>query len=265
MTTRDTPFAPGTPCWVDLASSDIEKTNAFYTSLFGWTAETSGEEYGGYVVYSRDGKTVAGAMPKQPGMDFPDAWTTYIATADCDATVDAVKSAGGSVMMGTMEVPDTGTMAIVQDPAGAAFGLWQAGNHTGFGRYNEPGSVTWDEYNSKTTDDYKTTSAFYSSVFNWEIESAGDSDEFRYAMGKIDGQPVVGLSDSSRFLPPDVPSHWAVYFSVENADAAAARVAELGGTMLQAPMDTPYGRMADAMDSTGALFKLHQETGESSS
>jgi predicted enzyme related to lactoylglutathione lyase len=256
MTTRDTPFAPGTPCWIDLASSDVAKTNAFYTELFGWTAQGSGEDFGNYVVYSLGGSPVAGAMPKQPGMDWPDAWSTYIATDDCAATVDRVKNAGGQIIMDTTEVPETGTVAVFSDPSGAVVGAWQGGGHTGFGRYNEPGSVTWDELNTK---EFKPAIDFYATVFGWDYDVTSDSDDFRYYTAKVDGDTVAGVMDATRFLPPEAPSHWGVYFSVASVDDAVAKAQELGGSVVQAPEDTPHGRIAIVADSTGAYFRLHQE------
>jgi predicted enzyme related to lactoylglutathione lyase len=259
MTTRDKPFAPGTPCWVDLLSSDIDASNAFYAGLFGWDAETSGEEFGRYVVYSSGGHPVAGAMPNRPEIQSPDVWSTYIATADCAATVASATAAGGQVMMDTMAVGENGevgTVAMLIDPSGAAVGLWESGQHTGFGKYNEPGSVTWDEHHSK---DFAASTAFYQKVFGWEFEVAGDTDEFRYSIAKVDGESVAGLMDSTSFLPAEVPSHWKAYFSVESADDAVAKVQELGGSVTQAAADTPYGRIAMVADPTGAQFSLHQE------
>jgi uncharacterized protein len=259
MTTRNTPFAAGTPCWVDLLSSDMDKSTAFYTELFGWTSESSGEDFGGYVIYSLDGYTVAGQTPNQPDFGSPDVWSTYLASDDCEATVAAAEAAGGKVMMPTMAVGDVGTMAVLSDPGGAAFGIWQAADgpnaHKGFGRYNEPGSVTWDELRSR---DYAAATKFYPEVFGWELEVAGDSDEFRYSMGKVNGETVAGLMDASSFLPEGVPSHWAVYFSVASVDDAVAKVQELGGSVTQPAQDTPYGRMALVADPTGAQFSLHQ-------
>lgn len=89
-------------------------------------------------------------------------------------------------------------------PGRAAFGLWQAGTRTGFGKYNEPGSVTWDEHHSK---DFARSTAFYQQLFGWEIEHTSDTDEFRYFQGLVDGQAVAGLMDSASHLPAEVPSH----------------------------------------------------------
>lgn len=256
MTTRDTPFAPGTPCWVDLFSSDVGKAKTFYSGLFGWAVEETGEDYGGYVNFHSDGHRIAGMMQNTPESGSPDAWSTYISTADIGATVDAATAAGARVLAPTMEVGDQGSMAVLIDPAGAVFGLWQPGKHLGFTKYNEPGSVSWDETHSK---DYAASSAFYSTVFGWHLEPIADTDEFRYATGQVDGHDVAGMMDSSSFLPAEVPSHWAVYFSVADADVALVKVEELGGAVVRSAEDTPFGRIADVSDPTGAMFKLHQD------
>ncbi len=255
MTTRDTPFAPGTPCWVDLLSSDVVKAKAFYGGLFGWTSEDAGQEFGGYVNFFSDGLQVAGMMPNNPGMRSPDVWTTYISTDDIEATVATATAGGATVLSQAMQVQDLGWMAVISDPVGAVVGLWQPGRHTGFRKYNEPGSVTWDEHHSK---DFATSTPFYASTFGWTIEPMSDTDEFRYSTGKLGEDTVVGLMDSSSFLPDQVPSHWAVYFSVESADASIAKLVELGGTVVRPAEDTAFGRMADVSDPTGAVFKLHQ-------
>jgi uncharacterized protein len=265
MTTRDKPFAPGTPCWVDVLSSDLDATTAFYAGLFGWDAETMGEDLDRYVMYSSGGHPVAGAMPNRPDIQSPDVWSTYIASADCAATVAAAAAAGARVMMDTMAVGedgDAGSVAMLLDPAGAAIGVWESRQHTGFGKYNEPGSVTWDEHHSK---DFAASISFYQQVFGWEIEAVSDTDDFRYSMAKVDGESVAGLMDSSSFLPAEVPSHWRVYFSVASADDAVAKVQELGGSVTQAAEDTPYGRIAAVADPTGAQFSLHQELPQSDS
>jgi uncharacterized protein len=255
MATRDTPFAAGTPCWVDLLSTDIEKSKAFYSSLFGWTYATSGPEFGGYVTCSSDDHAVAGMMGRTPEMQSPDVWGTYIATDDINSSVAAATAAGASVMAPAMAVGDVGSMALLIDPAGAVFGLWQAATHTGFQKYNEPGSVTWDEHHSK---DFAASTEFYSSVFGWGIDkSAGDTDEFRYYQGQLNGETVAGLMDSAQMLPAEVPSHWAVYFSVEDVDDSVAKVLELGGAVVMAAADTPFGRIASVSDSTGAPLNLH--------
>jgi predicted enzyme related to lactoylglutathione lyase len=256
MTTRDTSFAPGTPCWVDLMTSDVEQSKTFYGTLFGWEFEDSGAEYGNYVTARKDGKNVAGLMQKPADSPAPDAWSTYIGTADLDATLAAVADAGGQVVMPQMQVGEQGRMAVVSDPAGAVIVFWEPGAHTGFQRYNEPGTITWDELHSK---DFAAATPFYEAVCGWDYDRMSDTDEFRYFTAKVDGETVAGLMDSASFLPEQVPSHWALYLAVEDCDEEVARAVELGAQVLRAAEDTPFGRIADLVDTGGVGFKLHSQ------
>jgi len=255
MAIRDTPFAPGTPCWVDLMTSDIEKAKSFYTALLGWTYDDSGPEYGDYSIASKDGRSVAGLMPNSTENGMPDVWTTYVATAAVEDSVGAAVAAGATVFMPATAVGEFGRMSMLGDSTGGVVGLWEAGSHTGFQRYNEPGSVTWDEYHSK---DFAASTTFYETVFGWTWDVTGDSDDFRYSTANVNGDVVAGMMDSAAFLPAETPSHWTVYFSVENADDTIATAVKLGATVLRGPEDTPFGRIADLLDVTGANFKLHQ-------
>lgn len=254
MTTRDTPFAPGTPCWVDVLSSDPDRAKAFYPGLFDWTVEESGPEFGNYVNFRSDGHLVAGMVHNTGEMGSPDVWTTYIATPDAAATAQAATDAGGQIFAPPMQVGDLGSMAVLADPAGGIFGVWQPGSHAGFTKYNEPGTVTWDEHHSK---DFAKTTPFYETVFGWHLDKISDTAEFRHYQAQIDGDTVAGLMDSQAFLPAEVPSHWAVYFSVADVDAAIVKLTGLGGSVLRPAQDTPFGRVADVADPTGAMFKLH--------
>ena len=257
MATRNTPFAPGTPCWVDLFTSDPERSKAFYTAVFGWEFEDQGAAYGGYTLGRAGGEQVVGLMRNPGDSGSPDTWSTYLATESIEETAARAVDGGATVIAPPMAVGALGRMAVLVDPAGAVFGLWQAGEHTGFTRYDEPGSVSWDEHHSKA---FGASRTFYADLFGWTYDVVSDTDDFRYLTAKVDEQPVAGLMDSARILPEDVPSHWAVYFSVADADAAAATAAEHGGTVLMAPQDSPFGRVADLLDPTGAPFKLHSST-----
>ncbi len=255
MTTRDTAFAPGTPCWVDLFTSDPEAAKAFYGNLFGWTAQEGGPEFGGYVNFASEGRLVAGMMGGNiPESGRPDSWNTYMATSDIDSTVASSTGLGATLIAAPMQVADLGSMAVLADPVGGVFGAWMAGTHTGFAKYNEPGSVTWDEYHSK---EFAATKDFYAKVFGWDMQPTSDTDDFRYFTANIDGEGVAGMMDSHSFLPAEVPSHWAVYFSVADTDASAQKVVELGGQLLRPVDDSPFGRLADVLDCNGAAFKLH--------
>jgi predicted enzyme related to lactoylglutathione lyase len=235
-------------------SADTEKSAAFYSDLFGWTAEDAGEEYGHYVNFSKDGDRVAGMMQRTPEMGAPmDVWSVYLNTPDADAAAEAAKANGGEVMVPPMDVGTLGRMFVVTDAGGAVIGGWEPKEFPCFGRVHENGTPGWFEL---WTRDFDKTVAFYEKVFKWEAHNVGDSDEFRYTTLFKDDDGEAGVMDASGFLPEGVPAHWSIYFRVESTDDALTKIASLGGNTVQPAEDTPYGRLATAIDSTGAVFKL---------
>src|SRR5262249_11998552 len=141
------------------------------------------------------------------------------------------------------------------DPGGATIGMWQPAEHKGFGIIDEPGAPSWFELHTR---EYDASVQFYKDVFAWDAHTVGDSPEFRYTTYGKDDAALAGIMDASGFLPAGMPSYWAVYFHVDNADKTLAQVVDLGGTVVQPAEDTPYGRLATASDPTGATFKLRQ-------
>jgi uncharacterized protein len=256
MATRDTPFPPGTPSWVDLFTSDKETSIAFYTGLFGWEAIDAGPDFGGYVRLTKGDKAVAGLMAKEPGAPGPDAWTTYFTVADAGASVDAATGGGATVVAPAMAVGPLGSMAVLVDPAGGAFGLWQPADFIGFERYNEPGSVAWNELNSKN---FEASKAFYAALFGWTYDITSDTDGFKYVTGQVDGVSVAGIMDATPMLPPEVPSFWGVYFNVDDTDETVEKAVAAGATVANPADDSPFGRIAVLQDPTGAMFLLQSE------
>ena len=254
METTDTPT--GAPVWIDLLTSDQDRSASFYGELFGWTLEEpDGRDYGGYRNFLHDGVRIAGMMTKQPGMELPDLWSVYLASPDITETLDRVQAAGGQVHLAPQEVYELGLFGMVMDPAEAAVGVWQPGTHKGFGRIDEPGAPAWFELHTR---DFAAAVRFYEQAFAWPVTIVGDSDEFRYATYGEGEAQRAGIMDASSFLPEGVPAHWAVYFDVVDADATIATATKLGGAVVQPAEDTPYGRLASLTDATGALFKLRQ-------
>jgi predicted enzyme related to lactoylglutathione lyase len=251
MTVRDTPWDPGTPCWVDLMTTDQAAAQKFYSELFGWDLEVGGEEVGGYTMASIGGRTVAG-LGGMMGMEHPPVWNTYLATADADATSEAVEKAGGTLVSPVTDVMDFGRMAYAQVPGGGVFSYWQAGTNFGYSIANEPNSVTWNEF---LTRDLPTATLFYASVFDYTYTNIGN-DQMAYSTIEVKGNTVGGIGALPPILPAEVPPHWRVYFAVDDADAAVAKVAALGGTVLRPPMDMPFGRHADVADPQGAMFSI---------
>ncbi len=252
MVTRDTAWPSGTPCWVDLGVGDIARASAFYAGLFGWEIQPGPPETGGYAMCLQNGRAVAGIGPKQGPPDAPPVWTTYLASADADETARLVKAAGGQILVDPMDVLDAGRMAVAADPAGAAFGIWQARAHTGVGLANEPGSLCWNENLSR---DFDGNKAFYRTVFGYDYGDMGDAG-FRYATLKIGGTEVGGIGELDGSFPAGIPAHWSVYFAADDTDATVAKITAAGGSMARPPWDTPYGRMAVVADDQGAVFSL---------
>jgi predicted enzyme related to lactoylglutathione lyase len=247
-----TSATPGAPTWVDLSTGDAAGARSFYCDLFGWTADEPNEEFGGYFMFNRDGVPIAGGMAKQ-AEQMPDTWSIYLASEDIEKTVSSAAAEGATVVVPVMAVGDTGSMAYLIDPSGAGIGVWQPKEFFGFTTYAEIAAPAWWELMTK---DFATTISFYRSVFGWETAVIGDSDEFRYSVAMDGENQACGVMDAAGFLPEGVPSYWSVYFAVADADAALARVQELGGSVLEPAQDTPYGRLATAADPSGARFKL---------
>lgn len=252
--------APGSPCWVDSASPQIEASKSFYAGLFGWEMNTVPDpEAGGYAIATLAGAAIAALGPLQEGQ-LP-AWSVYFATPDADETARKVEAAGGKVVAPPFDVMESGRMAGFQDPTGAYFSVWQANAMPGFAKAYEPNTFGWCELNTRGI---VSAEGFYAAVFDWGAKRSQGGDGARpYVEWQLDGTSIGGAIELSD-LPgmEDVPPHWLVYFSVPDIDAAAKRVAELGGVVQKGPEDYPGGRFAIVGESTGARFGLMQLSGE---
>jgi uncharacterized protein len=247
-------YAQGTPNWVDLQTTDQAAAKAFYGGVFGWTYDDQPMDAG--AVYSiakiGDGQ-VAAIAPQSPELKAagaPAMWNTYLAVDSVDDATAKVGPAGGTVAMEPFDVMDAGRMSFVLDPSGAPVALWQAGQHIGATLVNEPGTVTWNELIT----DNPAAVAFYEQVLGVTTTTM-DMGEGKYTMFQVGGKEVGGS------MPPQtagVPNHWQVYFAVADADAVAAKIKQLGGSIVVEPFDTPIGKMAVVADPQGAVFSLFQ-------
>lgn len=242
----------GAPIWIDLATSDLDRAQQFYGAVFGWTFESAGPEYGGYVTAFRDGHPVAGLMVNDPQWNAPDAWTVYLHTADIEATVAKATAAGGTSCVAPMEIPAKGWMGMLTDPTGAFLGLWQPTGHRGYGIAGEHGAPV---YHQLTTRGYGAALDFYRTVFGWTTETVSDTDEFRYSTALFDGEALVGVMDGSN-IPGEAPSNWCFFLGADDVDKTVALVTDHGGSVVRGAEDTPYGRLAAVADPTGAGFNL---------
>jgi predicted enzyme related to lactoylglutathione lyase len=255
MTTRDR--APiGSPCWVDLWTSDVEGSRSFYSALFGWEAQEPSPEFGGYFMFTRQGVPTAGGMGDMgPDMPANNTWKVYLDTDDITKTLEAAETAGAQVISPAMAVADLGIQAVLVDPTGATFGAWQAGTFPGFTVLDEHGAPTWFELYTR---DHAAAVAFYRTAFRWDTNVIGDTDEFRYTtMRDPDGEgELAGITDGQPFLSEDEPAKWGIYWEVDDIDAAVSKVKALGGSVVIEARDTPYGRLAMVKDPAGAEFNL---------
>jgi len=256
-----TDFPPGMPTWADLTTSDADAAASFYGELFGWKAEEGPgdpEENGGYRLFVRDDKQIAGLMQiNQEGQ--PPSWNTYISVSDADDTADKVKEAGGETIMGPVDVMDQGRMAFFSDPTGAVFGVWQPKEQTGADVVSEPGSVAWNQVNTRDPD---KAAEFYRAVFGWDSERV-DTGGADYWELQLDGTGVVGMFRMGDDFPEELPAHWIVYFAVEDADAATEKAKEGGAQVRAEPFDNEAGRFAVLTDPQGAAFALINQGGGS--
>jgi len=254
MSTRD--HAPvGAPCWADLWTSDVDGSRRFYAELFGWEAQEPNPEFGGYFMFTRDGVPVAGGMGDMGDMQANDTWSIYLATDDLAKTVDTAGAEGAQIVSPPMAVADLGSQAVLIDPTGAHVGAWQAGTFPGFTVLNEHGTPSWFELHTR---DHAGAVEFYRSVFRWDTNTVGDTDEFRYTLMRDpsgEGE-LAGIMDAKAFLPEGVSATWSIYWEVDDVSATLAKVKTLGGSIVVDAEDTPYGRLAAALDPAGAQFKL---------
>jgi predicted enzyme related to lactoylglutathione lyase len=247
---------------------------AFYSGLFGWDFDDAmppGSPAQYFIARLRGGDVAAvGSQPA--GGPSMAAWNTYIWVESADETAAKVLDAGGRVVTQPFDVMDAGRMAVLTDPEGAAFCVWQAKEHKGARIVNEPGSLN---FNGLNTRDPERAKSFYGAVFGWEtlgleggaqmwrLQGYGDFlEQSDPGLGKrmADSGAPAGFEDVVAVLnpiaddQPDVPAHWGVTFAVDDADATAARAAQLGGQVVVAPFDAPWVRMTVIADPQGATF-----------
>ncbi|GAA1555722.1 VOC family protein [Streptomyces globosus] len=257
---QDTRRPPGTPCWSSLMVHTLGAAEAFYGELFGWEYEPGPAPFGPYVRALLDGREVAGIGEMPPDRDLPVAWTTYFATDDVDAAAEAVRSCGGTVAVGPLDAGgDAGRLAICSDPLGAVLGIWQADGSAGTQLSGPHGTPVWAEL---VTQDTSTVGKFYAHVFGHAAEHGtapeglASGADFDYLTLALEGRPVAAVHGVGRSLPHDRGPHWMTYFAVDDADAAAAQVRRLGGSVVQPPREGLTGRVATVADPEGALLAL---------
>jgi predicted enzyme related to lactoylglutathione lyase len=250
--TEATRHTPGTPCWVSLMVHGLDATKDFYEALFGWEFSPGPDQLGPYVRALIDGKEVAAIGRLPVDRQLPVAWTPYMATADADATAEAIRSACGTVGVGPLDAADAGRMVIGSDPEGAVFGVWQPAAHHGTAVYGTHGTPVWNEL---LTREAASVVKFYQAVFGYEVEAVAPADADRLTLC-VEGHPVAAIHGVGSALPRDRGPHWMTYFEIEDTDEATRHVVELGGQVLQPPTEGTRGWLATVADPEGAVFTI---------
>jgi len=256
MPTRES-YVPGTPSWVDLSTTDQDAAKRFYRALFGWTYDDvpAGDD----AVYSMamlQGATVAAIatqQPEQAALGVPPHWQMYITVDDLDA---ACERAGEAVHVPPFQIMEAGKMAVLTDPAGAFFMLWEPIEHVGAGLVNEHGTFIWSEL---TAPNYESTAEFYERVVGLQFLAVPMPDGSTYGGWTLDGTADTMVAGAMKPQGPPMPAHWNIYFACDDVDALVAKVAELGGAVHAEPFDIPVvGRLSVVADPQGAVFTLMQ-------
>lgn len=244
----------GAPCWVDLWTSDVDRSRRFYSELFGWEAQQPSPEHGGYFMFNRAGIAVAGAMGDMGEARADNTWKPFFATKNIERTLELAAARGATVHLPAMAIGDLGSQAVIVDPAGALTGIWQPGSFPGFTVIHEHGTPSFIAID---VHDYHTEVVFYRQVFGWApLEEEVDGHHYAGYMDPDTNRPVAGIGDEVESLAPgEVPS-WSVFWQSDDVDASVVKVSALGGAVLTEPADQGLGRVARVADPFGARFWL---------
>jgi predicted enzyme related to lactoylglutathione lyase len=254
--TEMTEYKPGTFSWIDLATTDADGAKKFYQKLFGWS--TTDNPAGPDMVYTMaelGGKPVAALYQQgaeQQSQGIPPHWLSYVTVANAAETAEKAKSLGGNVLMDAFDVMEAGRMALIQDPTGATFAIWQPQQHIGAHLVNEYGALIWNEL---ATTDKNVATDFYTKLFGWssQTQEMPSGPYTSFMNGESMAAGMLEMTEEWGNIPP----HWMVYFGTDDCDATVATAKELGGTILVDPTDIPsVGRFAVLQDPQGAAFSV---------
>jgi predicted enzyme related to lactoylglutathione lyase len=245
--------APGSFCWIELVTTDGPGAKKFYMDLFGWDATDSpiGPDMV-YTIYKINGKDVAASFQKTEQMkDVPNHWGSYISVESADETAAKAKSLGGTVVQEPSDVMEHGRQAVIADPTGAHFCLWQPKQHKGVGVKNENNSLCWNEL---LTTDTERAKAFYTKLFGWKSKTDGGETPYTEWINGEDH--IGGMMQIQPFMGP-IPPNWGIYIAVDDCDAKVAQATALGARPYVPPTDIPnVGRFAVLADPQGAVFNI---------
>ena len=252
-----TQHAPGTFCWPELATADAQGAKQFYTTLFGWTANDNDMGDGTfYTMLLLHGQPVGALYPlnkDQASQGVPPNWGSYVAVESADDAATRARTLGGQVIMEPFDVMEHGRMAVIRDPQGAVFSVWQARKHIGAHILDEVGALCWTEL---MTTDTRSAEKFYTGLFPWKGQPMPMASGQTYTVFKRGEANAAGMMQIVPEMGP-VPPNWSVYFQVADCDASATKAVSLGAKTIMPPTDIPnIGRFAVLLDPQGAPFAI---------
>ena len=255
-------FAPGEFCWIELATSNQDAAKNFYGALFGWTVRDVPMGPGQvYTLLELQGRIAAAAFTISPGESaagVPPHWHLYVAVSSADEAAKKAAELGGKVVEAPFDVMDRGRAALIQDPTGAYFSLWQGKTRIGMGVTGDPGSFCWADL---STPDQARAKTFYEGLFVWKLK-AGQGEESGY-LHILNGENYIGGVPPARHRDGNAPPHWLLYFAVTDVDETFRKAQGMQATVLLPPTDfVRVGRVAVLADPQGAVFALFREAGK---
>jgi len=251
-------YAPGRFCWFELSTPDQNAAKAFYEPLFGWTHQDfpMGPDQA-YTMFEKDGLNLGAAYTmgeQEKAFGVPPHWNLYIAVESADATAEKAKQLGGKLLVPPFDVMTVGRMAVVQDPAGAVFCIWQARDHHGASIIDEIGTFCWADL---STPNAEAAESFYGPLFGWTFE-VGENDPSGYVHIKS-GDKFIGGMPPAAHQSPGVPPHWLIYFYAKDCKASTEQAVGLGGKAYVPATEMPgVGTFSVIADPQGAVFAIYQ-------
>lgn len=239
--------------WYELMTTDVDAAEAFYREVLGWSAKDAGQPDMRYLILSAGEHMAAGLMAIPAGCEGGPGWSGYIGVDDVDAVTARVAAAGGTVHRAPDDIPEVGRYSVVTDPQGAPFMLFTpVSEDPAPPPAGTPGHVGWHELCAA---DWPAAFEFYAALFGWTRDEAVDMGPMgTYQMFAAGGPAIGGMMNKPQEMPSPA---WQYYFTVDEADAAADRVATNGGRILNGPMEVPGGYwILNCLDPQGAIFAL---------
>ena len=240
-------------CWHDLMTTDPRRARDFYSAIMPWKTrpvmlqplgetqriEAGGAEVGGIV-----------SLPESEGI--ASHWMPYVAVKDLNAVIKRAKDLGGFVPVPATKLDGVGRFAVIADPRGAHISPMELDHNMPARNGHQPGWSTWNEV---VSDDPAASARFFAGVFGWGTQESEMGSLGKYIIFTDGADQVAGAMKA----PDGVPPHWLCYWETGDLDRSVAKVKERGGQVPMAPMHIPnIGRVAVAVDPTGAPFALHQ-------